>query len=158
MIAEGRPGPSPTAETVHHDSKARDPPLRAPLPVRTGSVKPGPNWMFCAAPPGHLVVPTGETAWGSLPPALPPHGTVLAWARGCRCEQCEREYQRFVSELAWRGPLRLPAQPEPRKLDAGTPRPAGAGGEPVRVPRVRRAAPSAVPQPGVPPAFRADSS
>lgn len=60
------------------------------------------------------------TAWGNLPPALPPHGTVLAWARGCRCEECEREYQRFVSELALRGPLRLPAQPEPRKLDADT--------------------------------------
>ena len=60
------------------------------------------------------------TAWGNLPPALPPHGTVLAWARGCRCEECEREHQRFVSELALRGPLRLPAQPEPRKLDADT--------------------------------------
>jgi len=60
------------------------------------------------------------TAWGNLPPALPPHGTVLAWARGCRCEQCEREHQRFVSELALRGPLRLPAAPEPRKLDADT--------------------------------------
>jgi hypothetical protein len=24
------------------------------------------------------------TAQGNLPPALPPHGTVLAWARGCR--------------------------------------------------------------------------
>jgi hypothetical protein len=60
------------------------------------------------------------TAWGNLPPALPPHGTVLAWARGCRCEDCEREYQRFVSELAMRRPLRLPAQPEPRKLDADT--------------------------------------
>jgi hypothetical protein len=54
------------------------------------------------------------TAWGNLPPALPPHGTVLAWARGCRCEQCEREYQRFVSELALRGPVRLPAAPERR--------------------------------------------
>jgi len=60
------------------------------------------------------------TAWGDLPPALPPHGTVQAWARGCRCEECEREYQRFVSELALRGPLRLPAEPEPRKLDADT--------------------------------------
>jgi hypothetical protein len=60
------------------------------------------------------------TAWGDLPPALPPHGTVLAWARGCRCEACEYEYQRFVSGLALRGPLRLPAQPEPRKLDADT--------------------------------------
>jgi hypothetical protein len=57
------------------------------------------------------------TAWGNLPPALPPHGTVLAWVRGCRCEQCEFEYQRFVSELR---PLRRPAQPEPRKLDADT--------------------------------------
>jgi hypothetical protein len=27
------------------------------------------------------------TAWGNLPPALPPHGTVLAWTRGCRCEE-----------------------------------------------------------------------
>ena len=62
----------------------------------------------------------GMTGWGNLPPALPPHGTVLAWVRGCRCEECEREYQRFVSELAVRGPLRLPAQPEPRKLDADT--------------------------------------
>ncbi|HEY2309057.1 MAG TPA: hypothetical protein VGI05_24535 [Streptosporangiaceae bacterium] len=60
------------------------------------------------------------TAWGNLPPALPPHGTVLAWARGCRCDECEREYKRFVSELALRGPLRLPGQPEPRKLDADT--------------------------------------
>jgi hypothetical protein len=60
------------------------------------------------------------TAWGHLPPALPPHGTVLAWARGCRCEECEREYERFVSELALRGPVRLPAQPQPRKLDADT--------------------------------------
>jgi hypothetical protein len=60
------------------------------------------------------------TAWGNLPSAMPPHGTVLAWARGCRCDECEREYQRFVSELALRGPLRLPAQPEPRKLDADT--------------------------------------
>jgi hypothetical protein len=84
--------------------------------------------MFCAAPPGHLVVPAGETAalpWrhdagSSLPPALPPHGTVLAWARGCRCDECEPEYKRLVSELALRGRLRLPAQPEPRKLDAGT--------------------------------------
>ena len=36
---------------------------------------------------------------GQLAAALPQHGTVLAWARGCRCDQCEREYQRFVSEL-----------------------------------------------------------
>jgi hypothetical protein len=60
------------------------------------------------------------TAWGNLPPALPPHGTVLAWARGCRCEECEREYQGFVTELAFRKPLRFPAQPQPRKLDADT--------------------------------------
>ena len=58
---------------------------------------------------------------GNLPAALPPHGTVLAWAPGCRREQCECAYQRLVSELASRGPLRLPAQPEPRKLDASTP-------------------------------------
>ena len=60
------------------------------------------------------------TAWGDLPPAPPPHGTVLAWARGCRCDECEREYQCFLSELALRKPLRRPAQPEPRKLDADT--------------------------------------
>src|ERR1700685_3653192 len=54
------------------------------------------------------------TAWRNLPSALPPHGTVLAWARGCRCEECEREYQRFVSELALRGALRLGGPPEPR--------------------------------------------
>ena len=60
------------------------------------------------------------TAWGNLPPALPPHGTVLAWARGCRCEECEREYQLFVSELAMRRRPRLATPPEPRKLDADT--------------------------------------
>jgi hypothetical protein len=60
------------------------------------------------------------TAWGNLPPAPPPHGTVLAWTQGCRCDECEGEYQRFLSELELRRPLRLPAQPEPRKLDAGT--------------------------------------
>jgi hypothetical protein len=60
------------------------------------------------------------TAWSSLPPALPPHGTLLAWARGCRCDECEPEYKRFVSELARRGPVRLPARPEPPKMDADT--------------------------------------
>ena len=60
------------------------------------------------------------TAWGNLPPALPPHGTGLARAQRGRCGECEPEYKRFVSELALRGPLRLPAQQEPRKLDADT--------------------------------------
>jgi hypothetical protein len=60
------------------------------------------------------------TAWGNLPPALPPHGTVLAWARGCRCDECELVYQRVLSELARHGPVRLPARPEPRKMDADT--------------------------------------
>jgi len=57
------------------------------------------------------------TAWGDLPPALPPHGTVLAWARGCRCDECEREHRSFVSGLK---PVRLPTKPEPRKLNADT--------------------------------------
>jgi hypothetical protein len=60
------------------------------------------------------------TASRDLPPALPPHGTVLAWARGCRCDECEVEYTRFLTELAMRGPLRFAAEPEPRKLDADT--------------------------------------
>jgi hypothetical protein len=34
--------------------------------------------------------------------------------------ECEREYGRFVSEVALRGPVRLPARPDPRKLDADT--------------------------------------
>jgi hypothetical protein len=60
------------------------------------------------------------TAWGDLPPALPVHGTILAWVRGCRCDECESEYLRLVAELALKKPPRLPAQPEPRKLDADT--------------------------------------
>ena len=81
------------------------------------------------------------TAWSHLPSALPPHGTLLAWARGCRCDECEPEYRRFVSELALRGPVRLPAQPEPSKLDADTLRPAGTGGEPdLRAPSAGRCA------------------
>src|SRR5215831_18119549 len=96
------------------------------------------------------------TAWSDLPPAPPPHGTVLAWARGCRCDECEPESRRFVSELALRGPLRLPARPEPPKLDADT--------RARLEPAVSRSecpvcgAPPAVPQPGVSPAFRANSS
>src|SRR5215510_9457111 len=49
-----RPGTAP----AHRPAQA----LRAPLPYGQGSptqCRPG---MFCAAPPGHLVVPTGETA------------------------------------------------------------------------------------------------
>ena len=60
------------------------------------------------------------TAWSDLPPAPAPHGTVLAWAGGCRCDECEREYGRFMSELALRGPPRLAAPQEPRRLDADT--------------------------------------
>jgi hypothetical protein len=36
------------------------------------------------------------------------------------CDECEPWYKRFVSELALQGPLRLPAQPNPRKLDTDT--------------------------------------
>ena len=62
----------------------------------------------------------GMTVRSDLPPAPPPHGTVLAWARGCRCDECQREYQQLESELAARRPIRLPAEPEPRKMDADT--------------------------------------
>ncbi len=44
------------------DTAKYPPTLRAPVPYGPGSVQPVPGWMFCAAPPGHLVVPTGETA------------------------------------------------------------------------------------------------
>jgi hypothetical protein len=60
------------------------------------------------------------TTWGSLPAAPPPHGTVLAWARGCRCEECEQEYERFLTDLAMRPPVRLPAEPDPPRFDADT--------------------------------------
>jgi hypothetical protein len=60
------------------------------------------------------------TGWGNLPPAPPAHGTVLAWARGCRCDECEREYARLVSELALLRPPRLATAPQPRRLDADT--------------------------------------
>jgi hypothetical protein len=60
------------------------------------------------------------SAWSHLPPALPPHGTVLAWARGCRCDECEQEYKGLLAELARRGPPRFPAEPEPPKMDADT--------------------------------------
>jgi hypothetical protein len=52
------------------------------------------------------------TAWGNLPPALPRTARAGLGAR-LPVRECEREYQRFVSELALRGPLRLPAQPGP---------------------------------------------
>jgi hypothetical protein len=36
------------------------------------------------------------------------------------CDECEPGYKRFVSELTLQGPPRLPAQPDPRKLDTDT--------------------------------------
>ena len=77
-----------------------------------------------------------------------PHWQPRGDWRGSAMRPVRPEHKRFVSELALRGPVRLPARPEPRKLDADTRAPAGADGAQVRVPRVRRAAPSAVPQPG----------
>lgn len=38
----------------------------------------------------------------NLPPALPPHGSFLAWYRECHCEPCEATGQAFLRELYWR--------------------------------------------------------
>ena len=54
---------------------------------------------------------------GNLPAALPPHGTVLAWALGCRREEREYAYQRLVSELALRCDDGQPDLPSGGQLD-----------------------------------------
>src|SRR5262249_12801923 len=98
----------------------RDPKAAAPAAHLTGRSAPLLLVISSYQPEKPLPYRGCVTGWNHLPPALPPHGTVLAWARGCRCDECEHEYQRLVSELALRGPLRLPAEPEPRQLDADT--------------------------------------
>lgn len=54
-----------------------------------------------------------------IPPAPPPHGTVLSWHRGCRCEECQASYEEFLRELALRA-RDQPALsgPPPRRLSA----------------------------------------
>jgi hypothetical protein len=114
----------------------------------------------------HLVVSAGETAvlpWTYDAWAPPGHAAAVRHSAGLGArlptrQQCECAYQRLVSELALRGPLRLPAHPEPCKLDASTPArlepPVSRSECPVcGAPRHQR-----VPRPGVPPAFRAGSS
>jgi hypothetical protein len=95
------------------------------------------------------------TAWGNLPSALPPHGTVLAWARGCRAMNANPGTS--VSCPNWRCNGRCGFPPS-RKLDTDTLARLEPAMSRAECPCVRRAAPSAVPQPGVPPAFRADLS
>jgi hypothetical protein len=43
-----------------------------------------------------------EMARRPIPPAPPPHGTFVAWHRGCRCEECTAVYDEFARELALR--------------------------------------------------------
>jgi hypothetical protein len=54
-----------------------------------------------------------------IPPAPPPHGTLLSWHRGCRCEECQASYEEFLRELALRA-RDQPALtgPPPRRLSA----------------------------------------
>src|SRR5208282_1773758 len=90
------------------------------------AVQPVPDWMSCAAPPGHLAVPAGGTA--VLPWTHDRMGQPAARAAAARhsaglgarlpVRRVRTRVRRLVSELALRGPLRLPAEPEPRKLDS----------------------------------------
>src|SRR5262249_42286875 len=67
------------------------------------------------APTGHLAVPTGGTAAyrGGMTAQgnLPPHGTVLAWARGCRCDECEPGYKRLCPNRHCKGRPGFPPSP-----------------------------------------------
>jgi hypothetical protein len=54
-----------------------------------------------------------------IPPVPPPHGTVLSWHQGCRCDECQASYADFLRELELRARGQLAYQPpEPRRLSA----------------------------------------
>jgi hypothetical protein len=54
-----------------------------------------------------------------IPPAPPPHGTLLSWHKGCRCDQCVVSYDDFLAELAARARLQRAWGPvSPRRLSA----------------------------------------
>ena len=52
-----------------------------------------------------------EQRWRGIPPAPAPHGTFLAWYRGCRCPDCQAAEAEFRRELTQRARQR-PAEPE----------------------------------------------
>lgn len=52
----------------------------------------------------------------AIPPAPPPHGTVWAYQRGCRCGECEAAFQECLREFRQRsrlspGPEAVPTPP-----------------------------------------------
>lgn len=54
-----------------------------------------------------------------IPPAPPPHGTLLSWHRGCRCDECLASHQEFLRELELRArDTPLLSAPAPRRLSA----------------------------------------
>ncbi|HEY1620212.1 MAG TPA: hypothetical protein VGG25_21490 [Streptosporangiaceae bacterium] len=60
-----------------------------------------------------------EVRWAAIPPAPPPHGTVLSWHKGCRCTACEESFEDFRHELEVRARAwREDAPPTPRRLSA----------------------------------------
>ena len=55
----------------------------------------------------------------SIPPAPPPHGTVLSWHHGCRCDECQASYEELLRELELRSRSQVAyGEPEPRRLSA----------------------------------------
>jgi hypothetical protein len=133
---------------------------------RTGVVQPVPDMDILRRSSCHLVVPTGQTAvlpWTYDRMGQPAARAAAAWhSAGLGARLPVRRVRTRVPAFRVRPGIARAAESSRSAAapQAGCrhPRPAGTGGEPVRVPRVRRAAPSAVPQPGLPPAFRADAS
>jgi hypothetical protein len=55
----------------------------------------------------------------NIPPAPPPHGTLLSWHKGCRCDECQASYADFLGELEARARTkRAPSPATPRRLSA----------------------------------------
>jgi hypothetical protein len=54
-----------------------------------------------------------------IPSAPPPHGTLLSWHQGCRCDECLASHQDFLRELELRARDHpVLSAPEPRRLSA----------------------------------------
>jgi glycine/D-amino acid oxidase-like deaminating enzyme len=73
------------------------------------------RWLYQVMPEA-----TGNgRGWRDIPPAPAPHGTFLAWHRGCRCDKCEAANQEFLAELKLRARNHEDwGRPTARKLSA----------------------------------------
>jgi hypothetical protein len=70
--------------------------------------EPGQRWLYR----GMAGAGGDQQRWRGIPPAPAPHGSFLAWYRGCRCPECRAADEDFRRELTQRA-LQQRLDPEP---------------------------------------------